>query len=173
MVLFIKFPGAPIKIGRTRLATGGPLQALVINNKVSNVCSGGDGVADSELVCSAVASALKLPRGPSSVLPSSTGVIGWRLPAKALAEDVVPRAIDNMQKESALSAAEAIMTTDRWPKIRSCTLDSGARIVGIAKVCFCILLCCRRPVMAWLQLILVGFSSCLVFRFSIIGSWYD
>lgn len=128
-----QFPGAPIIVGRKRLADGGPLHALVINNKVSNVCSGGDGVADSELVCQAVADALDLPGGPSTVLPSSTGVIGWRLPAKALAETVVPQAVSHLQTDSALSAATAICTTDRYPKVRSKTLSNGARIVGIAK----------------------------------------
>jgi glutamate N-acetyltransferase / amino-acid N-acetyltransferase len=105
----------------------------VINNKVSNVCSGGDGVADSELVCSAVAKALSLPGGSSTVLPSSTGVIGWRLPAIELAEQVIPTAVQNLQSVSALNAAQAICTTDRWPKVRSITLSNGARIVGIAK----------------------------------------
>mmetsp|Transcript_25394 Transcript_25394/g.55790 ORF Transcript_25394/g.55790 Transcript_25394/m.55790 type:complete len:489 (-) Transcript_25394:1305-2771(-) len=127
-----KFPGAPIKVGRKRLAAGGPIEALVINNKVSNVCSGGDGEADAELVCESVAKALNLD-SPDVVLPSSTGVIGWRLPAKELAEDVVPEAVKNMQTDSVLNAAEAIMTTDRFAKVRSITLSNGARIVGIAK----------------------------------------
>jgi glutamate N-acetyltransferase/amino-acid N-acetyltransferase len=110
------------------------LHAIVVNNKVSNVCSGGDGVADAELVCEAVAKALQLPGGGASVLPSSTGVIGWRLPAKELAEDVVPKAVANLQSVSALNAATAICTTDRYPKVRSKTLAcNGARIVGIAK----------------------------------------
>lgn len=129
---FPQFPGAPIKVGRKRLESGGPLQALVINNKVSNVCSGGDGEADAELVCQAVADALGL-ESPSLVLPSSTGVIGWRLPAKELAQDVVPKAAENLQSDSVLNAAKAIMTTDRFPKVRSKTLSNGARVVGIAK----------------------------------------
>jgi len=128
-----KFPGAPVIVGRKRLSSGGPLNALVINNKVSNVCSGGDGVGDSEMVCEAVASALKLEGGAATVLPSSTGVIGWRLPAKELASDVVPEAIKNLDATSGSDAATAIMTTDRWPKLRSKTLKSGARLVGIAK----------------------------------------
>jgi glutamate N-acetyltransferase/amino-acid N-acetyltransferase len=132
LIFLPQFPGAPIKVGRKRLADGGPLQAFVINNKVSNVCSGGDGEADAELVCEAVAKGLNLP-SPSLVLPSSTGVIGWRLPAKELAEDVVPAAIKNLQSESVLDAAKAICTTDRFPKVRSKTLSNGARIVGIAK----------------------------------------
>jgi glutamate N-acetyltransferase / amino-acid N-acetyltransferase len=120
-------------VGKKRIAEGGPLHALVINNKVSNVCSGGDGVGNSENVCEAVAKALNLPGGASTVLPSSTGVIGWRLPAKELAEDIVPRACQAMQSESALDAAKAICTTDRYPKVRSKTLSNGARVVGIAK----------------------------------------
>jgi glutamate N-acetyltransferase/amino-acid N-acetyltransferase len=131
--LYFQFPGAPIKVGRSRLAGGGPLHALVINNKVSNVCSGGDGIADAELVCQAVADALNLPGGAETVLPSSTGVIGWRLPATELAQDVVPKAVAELQTKSGLNAASAIMTTDRYPKLRSKTLSSGARIVGIAK----------------------------------------
>lgn len=128
-----KFPGAPIKVGRKRLASGKPIQALVINNKISNVCSGGDGEGNAEMVCEAVANILELPEGSESVLPSSTGVIGWRLPAKELAEEVVPKAIENLQSESAFEAARDIMTTDRYPKLRSKTLSNGARIVGIAK----------------------------------------
>lgn len=120
-------------VGRERLASGSPLHALVINNKVSNVCSGGDGVGNSELVCQAVADVLALPGGASTVLPSSTGVIGWRLPAKELANDIVPKAAENLQSSSALAAAEAICTTDRYPKVRSKTLSNGARLVGIAK----------------------------------------
>ena len=120
-------------VGRRRMREKRPLSALVINNKVSNVCGGGDGEADAELVCQAVADALQLPDGANSVLPSSTGVIGWRLPAKELATDVVPQAVASMSPESALDAAKAICTTDRWPKVRSKTLSNGARIVGIAK----------------------------------------
>lgn len=128
-----KFPGSPIILGRSRLNSGKPIQTLIINNKVSNVCSGGDGVANSEIVCGAVAKALNLEGGIESVLPSSTGVIGWRLPAKELAEDVVPKAVQALQSESAFNSARDIMTTDRYPKLRSKTLSNGARIIGIAK----------------------------------------
>lgn len=128
-----KFPGSPIIVGRSRLASRKPIQTLVINNKVSNVCAAGDGVGNAELVCESVAKALNLPGGAESVLPSSTGVIGWRLPAKELAEEVVPAAINNLQIESAFNAARDIMTTDRYPKLRSKSLSNGARIIGIAK----------------------------------------
>mmetsp|Transcript_26135 Transcript_26135/g.60730 ORF Transcript_26135/g.60730 Transcript_26135/m.60730 type:complete len:289 (+) Transcript_26135:266-1132(+) len=47
--------------------------------------------------------------------------------------DVIPQAVKNLQSDSCLNAATAIMTTDRYPKLRSITLSNGARIVGIAK----------------------------------------
>jgi len=127
----MQFPGAPVLVGRQRLADGGPLQAVVINNKVSNVCPGNDGVAASEQVCQAVADGLNL-ESSQLVLPSSTGVIGWRLPSEELSNTIIPKALQQFTT-SALDAAEAIMTTDRFPKIRSRTLSNGARIVGIAK----------------------------------------
>lgn len=46
---------------------------------------------------------------------------------------MVPVAVENLQTESAYNAARDIMTTDRYPKLRSKTLSSGARITGVAK----------------------------------------
>ena len=65
------FPGAPIIVGRKRLMEPA-LGAVIINNKISNVCAPG-GVEAAENVCAAVARELKLT--PGQVLPSSTGVI--------------------------------------------------------------------------------------------------
>jgi glutamate N-acetyltransferase/amino-acid N-acetyltransferase len=121
------FPGAPILIARERLAAP-RLGAIVVNNKVSNVCAPG-GVAAAERVCAAAAASLGL--APSEVLPCSTGVIGWRLPDAAMVE-ALPRAALALQRESALPAAEAIMTTDLYPKVRRAEVEGGS-IVGIAK----------------------------------------
>ena len=126
-----RFPGAPIKVGRQRLAAGGPLQAVVVNNKISNVCSAGDGVADSEAVCAQVAEALSLPGGGEAVLPMSTGVIGWRLPVEHMSA-ALPAAVAALTTGSALPAARSIMTTDRFPKLRSVSA-CGGRLVGFAK----------------------------------------
>lgn len=46
------------------------------------------GVGDAEKVCAAVAKELGLPSA-SYVLPSSTGVIGWRLPYQAIIDGMV------------------------------------------------------------------------------------
>jgi glutamate N-acetyltransferase/amino-acid N-acetyltransferase len=114
-------------VGRRRLDAPA-LGALVVNNKVSNVCAPG-GVEAAERVCAEAARLLGL--APSEVLPSSTGVIGWRLPADAMVA-ALPRAAVALQARSVLPAAEAIMTTDLYPKVRRAEVGGGA-VVGIAK----------------------------------------
>jgi glutamate N-acetyltransferase / amino-acid N-acetyltransferase len=121
------FPGAPIVIARRR-REGARLGAVVVNNRVSNVCAPG-GVEAAERVCAAAAGALGL--APEEVLPSSTGVIGWRLPVEAMVA-ALPSAAAALQGESALPAAEAIMTTDLYPKLRRAELEGGS-VVGFAK----------------------------------------
>lgn len=121
------FPGAPVLVGRRRLDAAA-IGALVVNNKVSNVCAPG-GVEASERLCAEAGRLLGLPA--DAVLPSSTGVIGWRLPVDAMVE-ALPRAVSALQGGSALPAAEAIMTTDLYPKVRRADLGGGS-IVGFAK----------------------------------------
>ena len=127
--LFTKnaFPGAPVKVGRKRLAEP-TLGAILINNKISNVCAPG-GEATAERLSAEVASQLKLP--PGAVLPCSTGIIGWRLPIEAML-GAVPASVAALTGESILPAAEGIVTTDLYPKIRRVSVGDGS-IVGIAK----------------------------------------
>jgi glutamate N-acetyltransferase / amino-acid N-acetyltransferase len=121
------FPGAPVIVGRGRLDAPA-LGAIVVNNKVSNVCAPG-GVEAAERVCAEVARLLGL--APGQVLPSSTGVIGWRLPVDAML-GALPAAAGALQGRSVLPAAEAIVTTDLYPKVRRAALGEGS-LVGIAK----------------------------------------
>ncbi|UIZ27075.1 hypothetical protein KXD40_001555 [Peronospora effusa] len=123
------FPGAPVLVGRKRLQEP-KLGAILINNKISNVCASGGGVADAEEVCDNLSKHLRLDGG-TQVLPCSTGVIGWRIPVDEMVENL-PKLIKNLQSDSVLPAAEGIMTTDLYPKIRSIDV-CGGRIVGIAK----------------------------------------
>jgi len=121
------FPGAPVVIGRRRLDAP-RLGAVVVNNKISNVCAPG-GVEASEQVCAAAAKALGID--PTEVLPSSTGVIGWRIPVDAMV-GALPDAAAALKAGSILSAAEGIVTTDLYPKVRRASVGDGC-IVGIAK----------------------------------------
>ena len=120
-------PGAPIIVGRQRLHEP-TLGAVIVNNKVSNVCAPG-GVAASEKICARLANLLNLT--PGQILPSSTGVIGWGLPVDAIM-DALPQTSASLTSTSILSAAEGIVTTDLYPKIRRANVGSGS-IVGIAK----------------------------------------
>ncbi len=121
------FPGAPVLVGRQRLQAP-RLGAVIVNNKISNVAAPG-GVEAAERVCAEVARLLGIRAG--EVLPSSTGVIGWRLPVTEMLA-ALPAAAAALQGASVLPAAEAIMTTDLYPKVRRATAG-GATLVGIAK----------------------------------------
>ncbi|CAM9876713.1 unnamed protein product [Ectocarpus sp. 6 AP-2014] len=136
------FPGAPVIVGKERLAAEGrAIQAVVVNNKISNVCPGGDGegggasagVADSESICQSAAEVFGLEGGAGAVIPCSTGVIGWRLPVDAICDHLAPVKA-KMQSDSLYPACKSIMTTDRYPKMRGTEVGSnGGRLVGIAK----------------------------------------
>src|SRR5512133_3124514 len=106
------FPGAPVIVGRRRLDAPA-LSAIVVNNKISNVCAP-DGVEAAERVCAEAARLVGC--APSEVLPSSTGVIGWRLPVDAMLA-ALPAAASAVQGRSILAAAEALSTTDLYPEV--------------------------------------------------------
>lgn len=120
-------PGAPIKLGRTRL-NASHWSAIIINNKISNVCAP-DGEVAAERVCTSTADLLQV--SPSEVLPSSTGIIGWGLPVDEMVK-AIPDLAAKLQSDSILPAAEGIVTTDLYPKIRRAQIGGGS-IVGIAK----------------------------------------
>jgi glutamate N-acetyltransferase/amino-acid N-acetyltransferase len=121
------FPGAPIIVGRQRLKEP-TLGAIIVNNKISNVCAPG-GVEASERICAETARLLGL--NATQILPSSTGVIGWTLPVDAMVGGL-PQAVGTLASGSVLPAAEGIVTTDLYPKVRRAEVCGGS-IVGIAK----------------------------------------
>lgn len=124
--------GAPIILARRRLEQSTLIGGIVINNRIANVVASG-GVNDAERVCEAAARALGVYSG-DGMFSLSTGVVGWPLPVDAMVS-----AMPSLQKSvlgdnlDALDAAESIMTTDQWPKVRTALLPGGARVVGIAK----------------------------------------
>lgn len=123
-------PGAPVVVGREHLRDG-ILQAVIVNSKNANVATSQRGVEDSKRICELVAAQCGIE--PGLVLPSSTGVIGRRLPM-----DVIKRGCATMVKDFGKTErhienfARSIMTTDTRPKWVSAPLD-GATILGIAK----------------------------------------
>ena len=119
--------GAPVEVVRGH--RGRPVRGVVINNKVANVCAAG-GEAAARSVLASVGDAFGVPA--AELLPASTGVIGWQLPVAALAA-AAPALAANLGATTAAEAAEAIMTTDAYPKLRSAATPSGHSVLGIAK----------------------------------------
>jgi glutamate N-acetyltransferase / amino-acid N-acetyltransferase len=123
-----RFPGAPVIIGRKHIADGF-VQALVINSKNANVAMGKQGIDNAVETCRIVGAELGI--NPYDVLPFSTGVIGRPLPMDKIRAGL--RGIKNeLQPNNLKLAAEAIMTTDMYPKYISVQVGK-ATIAGIAK----------------------------------------
>ena len=123
-----RFPGAPVIVGKKHIANG-YVQALVINSKNANVAMGKRGLDNAIETCQIVGKELGI--NPYEVLPFSTGVIGRPLPMDKIRAGL--RGIRSELKPNNLKlAAEAIMTTDKYPKYFSCQVGS-AIIAGIAK----------------------------------------
>src|SRR5690606_16364661 len=81
----------------------------------------------------AVAEALGID--PELVLPSSTGVIGQVLPAEKIVK-VAGTLVESLSADGVDAFAQAIMTTDRWKKIASTTIEDGdkkATVLAIGK----------------------------------------
>jgi glutamate N-acetyltransferase/amino-acid N-acetyltransferase len=123
-----RFPGAPVIVGRKHIADGFA-QALVVNSKNANVAMGQQGIDNALEMCRLVAAELGIKE--RDVLPFSTGVIGRPLPMEKIRAGL--KGIRSELTENNLElAAQAIMTTDRWPKFTSRRVGS-ATIAGIAK----------------------------------------
>lgn len=121
------FPGAPVLVGREMLK-GSQAQAILINNKVSNVGSP-TGVADSRALCAGIARECGID--PKLIFPSSTGIIGWSLPVPAMSA-ALPGLAAKLGIAKPLDIARSIMTTDSYPKAFSVDVGSGT-IFGFAK----------------------------------------
>lgn len=123
-------PGAPVRVGREHVRDG-CLQAVVVNSKNANVATGEAGIEDAREICRGAAEALGI--APELVLPSSTGVIGRRLPMTRIREGLgrIPRELGSSPRHIE-AFARAIMTTDTVPKW-VCGLAGGATLVAVAK----------------------------------------
>jgi glutamate N-acetyltransferase / amino-acid N-acetyltransferase len=128
-----KVVAAPVVIDREQLAKNNPISAIVINSGIANACTGEQGMKDGWETINFTAETLKI--SPDNVLISSTGVIG-----KYLYMDKVKNGITlsakSLSADNHLLSAQAIMTTDTFPKeiAYSIKTDKGEiKIGGIAK----------------------------------------
>ena len=124
------FPGAPVTVGRENIQNG-QLQAIVVNSKIANVATGQTGIEDARNMCRWTGEALGID--PELVLPSSTGIIGRRLPVEKIHEGckIIPEKLGS-SPEYIDNFARAIMTTDTHPKWCSASIENST-LLGVAK----------------------------------------
>lgn len=120
----------PVLLGMDRIK-GGFCQAVLINSGIANAFTGKLGLKDSIVTSKAVAKELGIDE--SLVIPSSTGVIGGRLPTDKM-KGAIPKLVKNLKNDGFLDVAEGIMTTDAFPKYASKTINIGTKKGTIAVI---------------------------------------
>jgi glutamate N-acetyltransferase/amino-acid N-acetyltransferase len=120
---------APIIVSKRHLEKYGMIQAIVINSGQANACTGEKGIKDAEVMAERVAKNLGIDK--ELVFVASTGKIGAYLEMDKIVSGI-DMACKVLSKNSGREVAEAIMTTDTFPKISSVKYGDVV-ISGIAK----------------------------------------
>jgi glutamate N-acetyltransferase / amino-acid N-acetyltransferase len=126
---------APVVISEEYLERNGTMRAIVCNSGCANACTGERGDRDARSTARQAGALLKVPQ--TSVIVASTGVIGVPLPMDRVQRGL-DRAVEQLDSglKSSQDAAEAIMTTDRVPKLAAYEFYIGEKkytVGGIAK----------------------------------------
>ena len=123
---------APVLLSAEHI-TSGTAQALVVNSGNANACTGEQGMVVARDTARLVAG--KLGISDKAVQVSSTGVIGVQMPTERLL-DAIPGLIEGLSSGTLDDVAEAIMTTDTFPKMEARSGLAGGvsyTVAGIAK----------------------------------------
>ncbi|MBT1073351.1 bifunctional glutamate N-acetyltransferase/amino-acid acetyltransferase ArgJ [Pelotalea chapellei] len=123
---------APVLISMERIK-GGKSQALLVNSGNANACTGTQGMNAARITSQMVAEGLGIP--DETVQVSSTGVIGVQMPLERIKASI-PALIEGLSSGTLDDIAQAIMTTDTFPKMeaRSGVADGTSYCVaGVAK----------------------------------------
>jgi glutamate N-acetyltransferase/amino-acid N-acetyltransferase len=133
---------APIRVCRERCDLGS-LRAAVVNSGNANAATGEQGYEDALVMRDAAASALGL--APETVAVAETGVIGVPLDTHAI-RGGIGSAAEALSSTGAEAFAQAICTTDRWPKrcslrLEGVSLSAQAKGAGMMEPGFATLLC--------------------------------
>ena len=128
-----KVKAAPLIVSKSILKKGELIKAVIINSGNANCCTGWYGVRDTKRMIKAVCKNQRLKL--NSVLVSSTGIIGKRLPIESI-EQSVPGLAGKLSEKGMKNAANAILTTDRKAKLATERFTLGSKeiiVSGIAK----------------------------------------
>lgn len=107
------------------------LQAVVINSRNANACTGEQGMNDAKEMCLLTAQALGIEK--EKVAVSSTGVIGVFLPMERI-EKGIASAATALSSAGGSDAAAAIMTTDTFPKQVAIQIELGGSVITIGGI---------------------------------------
>lgn len=124
---------APVVLVCRENISDGRAQAIVVNSKNANACTGEVGMKNARQMASLVGESLGID--PSLVLVASTGVIGQQLPMDKISNGI-RLAAPALEPDGGHDAALAIMTTDTVPKEIAAEFEVGgktARIGGMTK----------------------------------------
>jgi glutamate N-acetyltransferase/amino-acid N-acetyltransferase len=121
---------APVLLDKERIKSG-RAQAIVANSGNANACVGPRGLRDAKAMARAAAQAFGIEE--ELVFVASTGVIGQPLDLPAI-EAALPRLFGQLNPSGLLEVAEAIMTTDTFPKAVSRQTFVGDRRFTVAAV---------------------------------------
>jgi glutamate N-acetyltransferase/amino-acid N-acetyltransferase len=127
-----RFCAAPVLVAKEHLQNQAT-RFLLINAGNANAGTGRQGLEAAQRSCAAVAE--QAGCDSAAVLPFSTGVIGEHLPVEKISK-VIPELFKQLNADSWLTAAQAIMTTDTIAKAVSRQLICNGKqvtITGIAK----------------------------------------
>ena len=123
---------APVLLDKERIKSG-KCQALIANSGNANCCAGNQGMLAALAMTASVAESANISE--KLVLAASTGVIGEPLPVEKV-KAAAPGLVNSLSSEGFSDFAQAIMTTDTFPKSvsRQGQLDGkNFTVVGIAK----------------------------------------
>ena len=113
----------------------GKINAVVANSGNANACTGEEGIQSNEKMAQCLADILGVDS--STVLTASTGVIGAVFPIDTITKGIKATfPMLGYDRNNALMAAEAIMTTDTYSKEVAVEFDLGGKTVhlgGMAK----------------------------------------
>ncbi len=127
---------APLEVGRSALlSTSGHVRAVVVNSGNANCATGREGVHACQQVCREAAKLLDV--ATDEIFPSSTGIIGVRLPFEKIRARLPELIASRSATQRGVRAfANAIMTTDTRRKIACSRFSVSSKeitMLGIAK----------------------------------------
>ncbi|MCS7200294.1 MAG: bifunctional glutamate N-acetyltransferase/amino-acid acetyltransferase ArgJ [Caldimicrobium sp.] len=120
---------APVIIGKKHIKNL-ISRAILVNSGIANACTGEEGLSRAEKLIEECAKLLNIQ--PEELLPASTGVIGEQLPLERILPKL-PELVKGLSETKYDLFAQAIMTTDTFPKIVSKKTEEGITLLGIAK----------------------------------------